>query len=32
LQGNVAYIRPKEVGHFPGPCVSKSYVHRAAFY
>jgi hypothetical protein len=25
-----AYIRPKVVGPFPGPCASRSYVHRAA--
>jgi hypothetical protein len=30
MQENAAYIRPKVVGPFPGPCVSGSYVHRVA--
>jgi hypothetical protein len=30
MQGKVAYIRPKVVGPFPGPCASESYVHWAA--
>jgi hypothetical protein len=33
IQGNAAYIRPKVVGSFPGPCTSESYMHQAApFY
>jgi hypothetical protein len=32
MQGRAAYIRPKVVGPFPGPCVSGSYVHRAAIF
>jgi hypothetical protein len=30
MQGNTAYIRPKVVGPFPGPCANGSYMHRAA--
>jgi hypothetical protein len=26
------YIRPKVIGPFPGPCVSGSYMHRAALF
>jgi hypothetical protein len=29
-RGNAAYIGPKVVGPFPGPCTSGGYVHRAA--
>jgi hypothetical protein len=29
MQENVAYIRPKVVRLFPGPCASGCYVHRA---
>jgi hypothetical protein len=32
MQENTAYIRPKVVGPFPGPCASRSYVHPAALY
>jgi hypothetical protein len=32
IQGKAMYIRPKVVGPFPVPCVSKSYVHGAALY
>jgi hypothetical protein len=28
MQGKTAYIRPKVVGPFLGPCANKSYVHR----
>jgi hypothetical protein len=27
-----AYIGPKVVGPFPGPCTRWSYMHRAAFF
>jgi hypothetical protein len=30
--GKAAYIRPKVVGPFPGPCASNSSVHWAALY
>jgi hypothetical protein len=32
MQENTAYIRPKVVRPFPGPCISGSYVHQAAFF
>ncbi len=32
MQGKTAYIRPKLVSPFPGPCASGSYVHRAALF
>jgi hypothetical protein len=32
IQGKTAYIRPKVVGLFPGPCASGSNVHRAALF
>jgi hypothetical protein len=32
IQGEAAYIRLKLVGPFPGPCASRSYMHRAALY
>jgi hypothetical protein len=32
MQEKTAYIRPKVVGPFPGPCASGSYVHRATLY
>jgi hypothetical protein len=32
MQGNVAYIRSKVVGPFPGPCASGSYVHQTALF
>jgi hypothetical protein len=32
MLGKAAYIRPKVVGPFPGPCASGSYVHRAALF
>jgi hypothetical protein len=32
MQGKTAYIRPKVVGPFPGPCASGSYVHWAALF
>jgi hypothetical protein len=32
MQGKAVYIRSKVVGPFPGPCASRSYVHRAALF
>jgi hypothetical protein len=32
MQGKVVYIKPKVVRHFPEPCASGSYLHRAAFF
>jgi hypothetical protein len=32
MLGKAMYIRPKVVGHFPRPCASGSYVHRAALF
>jgi hypothetical protein len=32
MQGKAAYIRPKVVRPFPGPCTSGRYVHRAALF
>jgi heterogeneous nuclear ribonucleoprotein A1/A3 len=32
MQRKAAYIRPKVVGAFSGPCTNGSYVHRAALY
>jgi hypothetical protein len=32
MQGKDAYIRPNVVGPFPRPCISESYVHRAALH
>jgi hypothetical protein len=32
MQGKTAYIRPKVVEPFLGPCASGSYMHRTALY